>query len=68
VDVAAPHDAEVVVREGQTLSEICRERYGSAGHDLVLALARYNRLAGADELREGQRLLLPPSEKLLEDR
>jgi hypothetical protein len=61
-------DAVVIVQPGQTLSGICRERYGTAGHDLVLALARYNDLAGPDEIREGQRILLPSQDKLVEIR
>jgi nucleoid-associated protein YgaU len=61
-------DAVLTVQAGQTLSEICRDRYGTARLELVLALARYNRMAGPDELREGQEILLPALESLGENR
>ena len=57
-------DPVVTVQAGQTLSEICHEHYGSARQELVLAVARYNRLTGPDEIREGQRILLPVLEKI----
>ena len=63
---AAELDAEVTVQAGQTLSEICRERYGTASLDLVQAVARYNHLTGPDAIREGQRILLPATEKMRE--
>ena len=61
-------EAVVLVRSGQTLSEICRERYGSAPLELVLAVARYNQLAGPDEIREGQEIRLPALESVRETR
>ena len=60
-------DAVVDVQAGQTLSEICRVRYGTARPGLVLAVARYNSLAGPDEIREGQQIRLPAAEKLHEE-
>jgi nucleoid-associated protein YgaU len=54
----------VVVKAGQTLSEICHEHYGSARQSLLLALAHYNHLETPDALREGQVIRLPPSERL----
>ena len=59
-------DAVVDVQAGQTLSEICRIRYGTARPALVLAVARYNHLAGPDEIKEGQRIRLPEAGKLAE--
>lgn len=68
-DPRAPEeDVVVTVQAGQTLSEICRDRYGSARLELVLAVARYNHLARPDEIREGQRILLPASERLRAER
>jgi nucleoid-associated protein YgaU len=57
-------DPVVTVKAGQTLSEICHEHYGSARQELVLAVARYNQLTGPDEIREGQRILLPALERI----
>ena len=61
-------DPLVLVQAGQTLSEICRDHYGTARHELVLAVARYNQLAGPDSIREGQEILLPTLESLHETR
>lgn len=54
-----------VVRKGETLSDIARSRYGTARREVVDALARHNRLADANALREGQEILLPSLETLL---
>ncbi len=62
-------DAGVVrhrVQKGESLSAICSARYHSARRELVDAVARFNGLANADDVREGRELLLPPEEKLLE--
>lgn len=61
-------DAVVTVAAGKTLSEICREHYGTAPLDLVLAVARHNQLAGPDEIRAGQELRLPPLATVLPKR
>jgi nucleoid-associated protein YgaU len=57
-------DFEKVVQSGETLSEIARAHYGTAAHDLVTALARYNGLSDSNALREGQKLRLPPIDQL----
>jgi len=56
----------ITVQAGQTLSAICRDRYGSARLELVLAVARHNHLAGPDGIREGQEIRLPAKETLRE--
>jgi hypothetical protein len=58
----------VVVLPGQNLSTICRGHYGTARVEVVEAVARHNRLANSDSLREGQTLDLPPLEQLLPKR
>lgn len=65
-----PHvqSTEVVVQPGQSLSTICRGRYGTARVEVVEAVARHNRLANPDSVREGQTLDLPPLEQLLPKR
>jgi nucleoid-associated protein YgaU len=55
---------ELTVSPGQSLSTICKEHYGTASVALVGALARFNGLASPDALRAGQKLELPPLEKL----
>lgn len=55
---------ELTVQSGQTLSEIARAHYGSAAHELVGALAAYNRLGSVDDLRVGAVLQLPPIDQL----
>jgi nucleoid-associated protein YgaU len=57
-----------IVEPGQSLSRICAARYGSARLEIVEAVARHNGLASADLVREGQRLELPPVERLLPKR
>jgi len=58
----------VIVQPGQNLSTICRARYGTARVEVVEAVARHNRLANADSIREGQKLDLPPLEQLVPKR
>jgi len=53
------------VEAGQSLSRICSARYGTARAEVVDAVARHNGLASPDLVREGQRLDLPPIERLL---
>lgn len=55
-----PGESEHIVQRGESLSTICRARYGTARNDLVTALARYNKLEDAGSIREGQKLALPP--------
>jgi nucleoid-associated protein YgaU len=57
-------DFDKRIEPGETLSQIAKEHYGSAAHDLVAALARYNGLADADELVVGAVLRLPPLDRL----
>ncbi|CAN7748745.1 peptidoglycan-binding protein [Pseudorhodoferax sp. LjRoot39] len=48
----------IVVREGQTLSELCQQHYGEPFH--TLEVARYNKLPNLLDLKPGTRLLMPP--------
>ena len=57
-------DYRYVVQAGDVLGRICRRYYGSASPALVEALARYNGLASADAIREGDALLLPDRARL----
>lgn len=59
---------KLVVQHGQSLSTICQSHYKSGRHELIEALARYNKLADVNALKEGQTLSLPPIEKLLLDK
>jgi nucleoid-associated protein YgaU len=64
LDPASLADFELTVAPGHSLSEIAKEHYGTASGAVVGALARYNGLTDADRLTAGQRLLLPPIERL----
>jgi nucleoid-associated protein YgaU len=57
-------DFVMEVRAGQTLSGIAHAVYGTAPSGLVRRLAEYNGLEDPDMLRAGQRLCLPPRERL----
>lgn len=57
-------DFTMVVRNGQSLSVICQEHYGTARKSLVDALAAYNGLPNADSIRVGDSLSLPAIERL----
>jgi nucleoid-associated protein YgaU len=57
-------DFVMEVRSGQTLSGIAHAVYGTAPSGLVRRLAEYNGLESPDMLRAGQRLSLPPRERL----
>ena len=59
---------EWIVEAGQSLSRICAARYGTSRPDVVDAVARHNGLSSPDLVREGQRLDLPPIERLLPKR
>jgi hypothetical protein len=65
---AAPQRVLLTVQAGQNLASICRERYGTSRSEVVDAVARRNRLASPDLVREGQKLELPPLEELLPKR
>lgn len=65
---AAARVFQLTVRGGDQLGELCRKYYGSGRRELIDALARYNHMASPDQLREGQKLLLPPIETLLGER
>lgn len=60
----APREFELIVRKGQSLSEICKAHYKTARPALVAALARYNEIADPASVREGQKVKLPPLETL----
>ena len=57
-------DFVMEVRSGQTLSGIAHAFYHTAPSGLVRRLAEYNGLANPNQLRAGQRLSLPPRERL----
>lgn len=59
-----PDDFEVLIEAGQSLSEVARAHYGTAPVALVRALALYNGLADENSIRAGQKLRLPPIERL----
>lgn len=65
---ASPQRVLLTVQAGQNLASICRERYGTSRSEVVDAVARRNRLASPDLVREGQKLELPPLEELLPKR
>lgn len=56
---------ELVVQRGQSLSKIAQAHYHSSRNDMLQALTAYNKLKDPGSLREGERILLPPIEKLL---
>lgn len=62
----ARREFELVVQRGQTLSGICQGHYGTARKEVVEAVARHNRIDKAAEIREGQKLCLPPLDSLLD--
>ncbi len=56
--------AEYTVKAGDTLSKIAKDQYGSAGYVEVILLANKDRLPrGADSLKPGQKLRIPPKQK-----
>lgn len=57
-------DFQVVVREGQVLSQIVKDHYGRVSPRLEGWLAAYNGLESPDKLRAGKSLALPSEEKL----
>lgn len=57
-------DFELEVRPGQTLSQIAHAHYRSHAPELLRALAAYNGLADPDRVQAGQKLRLPPIERL----
>ena len=61
-----PSDQELIVRPGQSLSKIIAGAYGRSTPALVSKLAAYNGMENANKLREGQKLLIPTKDKLLE--
>ena len=46
-----------VVKAGDTLTAICRNLYGSS--EKVSEIVKLNKLESSDDIREGQKLLLP---------
>ena len=56
---AFAQDTEHVVAPGEVLGTICQKHYGTARMDLVNLVAKYNRLADADDIRLGQTIRLP---------
>jgi len=60
----APTIFEYIVPQGRVLSKICEDFYDSGRSPIPERVARYNGLASPDELRAGQKILLPPWELL----
>lgn len=54
-----------VVREGDTLGELCRRFYNTARPEILEAVAAFNGLDDADDIREGQPLEFPPRSALV---
>lgn len=59
-------DYRYEVQKNDVLGKICQRHYGTARPRLVDAVARYNELASANDIRAGQILLLPDRELLEE--
>ena len=53
-----------VVREGDTLGELCQRFYNTAAPAILEAVAAYNGLDDANDIREGQFLDFPPRDTL----
>ena len=51
---------EYTVRNGDTLSRIAKEKYGSSTFQDLIYQANRDRLSGPNSLKEGQKLRLPP--------
>jgi nucleoid-associated protein YgaU len=62
----ASREFQLVVQRGQTLSGICQGHYKTARKEVVEAVARHNRIDRVAEIREGQKLSLPPLDSLLD--
>ena len=56
--------SSVIVQRGDSLSSLCQAHYVTSRKEVVQALARYNKLKDADQLREGATLLIPPLDRL----
>lgn len=59
---------EYVVPEGRVLSKICQDFYDSGRSPIPERVAEYNGMRSPDELRAGQKLLLPDWEVLFPGR
>jgi hypothetical protein len=59
VHCAAPPEQPTVVypRRGQTLEQLCHEKYGDTGY--VEGVARYNAMPSLFSIKEGQAIRLP---------
>jgi hypothetical protein len=64
----APTVFEYVVPEGRVLSRICEDFYNSGRSPIPERVAEYNDMRSPDELRAGQKLLLPAWEVLFPGR
>ncbi len=58
-------DRKLVIAPGDTLSRICEQHYDTSRLAVVEALARYNGLGSANQIRTGAILLLPDFDLLL---
>jgi hypothetical protein len=65
---SVPPDREHTVARGEILGRICQSYYDTARPRVVEAVAAYNDLASANDIREGQVLLLPDLELLFPER
>jgi hypothetical protein len=63
-----PPNREHTVARGEILGRICQSYYDTARPRVVEAVAAYNDLASANDIREGQVLLLPDLELLFPER
>lgn len=67
--VRLPPDRVYTVKKNEVLGTICQKEYEVRPlHDLIQRVARYNNLASAGDIREGQELLLPDARVLYPDR
>ncbi|MAE46650.1 MAG: hypothetical protein CMJ86_07140 [Planctomycetes bacterium] len=58
-------DRKLVIAPGDSLSRICEQHYGTSRLEVLEALARYNGLRSANQIRTGATLLLPDRDRLL---
>ena len=54
-----------MIAPGDSLSRICEQHYGTSRLEVLEALAHYNGLRSANQIRTGATLLLPDRDRLL---
>jgi len=64
VSIDAGAATPIIVQRGDSLSSVCQAHYGTSRKEIVQALAAFNKLKNADQLREGDTLLIPPLDRL----